>query len=497
EAQQAQLSAAGEKVKARLVADASRLDAVQARRESLRDVLKLEDFQEIHWQPLAARIVELEEEKRRLEAGSDVLRTLQAQLEAAERGILTAEGLQRKTQYAHAEQKTRLDTQQAQHAEATELFSSLSEAERARLFPPLAEMQAEALGEKKLSVENCDKSQTEMREWLQGRLDALAKRIAESEKGLLLRMAQYKQRYPQETREVDASIEAEPEYREMLATLRREDLPRHEQNFKTLLNERTINGIALLQSWLDNERQGIADKIATINRSLKEIEYASGTYIELVGDRTQDPEIRSFRQELLACLSDTLGGGEDELYAEHKFLQVKALIDRFNGREGTSELDRRWTQKVTDVRNWFVFSASERWREDGTEKEFYSDSAGKSGGQKEKLAYTILASALAYQFGLEWGEVRSRTFRFVMIDEAFGRGSDESARYGLGLFRKLNLQLLIVTPLQKIHVIEDYVKSVHFVHNEGGRDSRILGLTIAQYKERKAREGDTAGVVAP
>ena len=59
------------------------------------------------------------------------------------------------------------------------------------------------------------------------------------------------------------------------------------------------------------------------------------------------------------------------------------------------------------------------------------ESGGKSGGQKEKLAYTILAASLAYQFGLEWGEVRSRTFRFSVIDEAFGRGSDESTEYAL------------------------------------------------------------------
>jgi uncharacterized protein YPO0396 len=59
------------------------------------------------------------------------------------------------------------------------------------------------------------------------------------------------------------------------------------------------------------------------------------------------------------------------------------------------------TRKVTDVRNWFVFSASERWREDDQEHEHYSDAGGKSGGQKEKLAYTVLAASLAYQFGLE------------------------------------------------------------------------------------------------
>ena len=86
------------------------------------------------------------------------------------------------------------------------------------------------------------------------------------------------------------------------------------------------------------------------------------------------------------------------------------------------------------MRNWFIFAACERWREDDSEHEHYSDSGGKSGGQKEKLAYTILAASLAYQFGLEWGAVRSRSFRFVVIDEAFGRGSDESAQYGLQLF---------------------------------------------------------------
>ena len=75
-----------------------------------------------------------------------------------------------------------------------------------------------------------------------------------------------------------------------------------------------------------------------------------------------------------------------------------------------------------------------------------------------------------------------------MIDEAFGRGSDESAQYGLRLFQQLNLQLLIVTPLQKIHIIEPYVASVAFVHNENGSDSRLHCLTIEEYRTEKARQ---------
>jgi uncharacterized protein YPO0396 len=98
----------------------------------------------------------------------------------------------------------------------------------------------------------------------------------------------------------------------------------------------------------------------------------------------------------------------------------------------------------------------------------------------------VLAAALAYQFGLEAGAASARSFRFVVIDEAFGRGSDESARYGLELFQRLGLQLLVVTPLQKIHIIEPYVSNVGFVHNEEGRLSMLRNLSIEEYRAEQA-----------
>ena len=71
------------------------------------------------------------------------------------------------------------------------------------------------------------------------------------------------------------------------------------------------------------------------------------------------------------------------------------------------------------------------------------------------------------------------------FDEAFGRGDDESTQFGLDLFKKLNLQLLIVTPMQKIHVIENYIHSVHYVSNPGGNESQIRNLTVEEYKAEK------------
>jgi len=270
-------------------------------------------------------------------------------------------------------------------------------------------------------------------------------------------------------------------------------LPRFEARFKEMLNENTIREIANFQSQLMRERETIKERIERINASLTHIDYVEGRYITLLAQAAVDSEIQTFQQDLKACTEGSVTGSEDQQYSEDKFLQVEKIIARFRGREGDMDVDLRWQRKVTDVRNWFRFAASERWREDDTEYEHYADSGGKSGGQKEKLAYTILAASLAYQFGLEWNAVRSRSFRFVVIDEAFGRGSDESAEYGLKLFAQLNLQLLIVTPLQKIHIIEPHVQHVGYVSNEGGTSSKLRNLSIETYRqEKKQREESSA-----
>ena len=118
---------------------------------------------------------------------------------------------------------------------------------------------------------------------------------------------------------------------------------------------------------------------------------------------------------------------------------------------------------MTDVRNWFTFAASERRHVDGSEHEHYSDSGGKSGGQKEKLAYTILAASLAYQFGLVWGAQAGPSASSSSTRPSAGVGRVDPVR--AGTLPPVRLQLLIVTPLQKIHVIEPYVSHVGFVHN--------------------------------
>jgi uncharacterized protein YPO0396 len=444
------------------------------------------DFQDLDWKPLAVAIARLETEKRELEAASDQLKMLTRQLSDLEAALRETEIKldERKDKRSKTEQKISAAEEQRQQVQA--LLDQTAEAVMAR-FALLGAMREEAFADQALTVESCDNRERDMREWLTGRIDAEDRKLARLGEKIIRAMTEYKKDWPLETREVDIHLDAAPEFKTMLEQLRADDLPRFESRFKELLNENTIREVANFQSQLARERETIKERIDHINQSLTQIDYNPGRYIRLEAQLNLDADIRDFQSELRACTEGALTGSEETQYSEAKFLQVKRIIERFRGREECTDLDRRWTLKVTDVRNWFVFAASERWREDDTEHEHYADSGGKSGGQKEKLAYTVLAASLAYQFGLEWGEVRSRSFRFVVIDEAFGRGSDESAQYGLQLFEKLNLQLLIVTPLQKIHVIEPFVASVGFVHNEDGRQSVLRNLTIEEYRAEKEK----------
>jgi uncharacterized protein YPO0396 len=476
--------------------------AIDDKLSSLDKLVEFQDYRELDWRSLALEVSRLQDELNIIKATSDLLKTLTTRLAELEASLkLTEERLNEQiSRRAKTEQKI-TDTQDMRNQTAWLLQQIGEQALTTPAQERLAQMQAEFATTQALTVELCGKCESDIRDNLQGLMDSEAQRASRLNGKVTAAMSFFSNQYPLETREMDASIEAAGEYRKLLSQLTLDDLPRFETQFKDLLKEQTIRELANFNSQLRRERETIKERIDMINLSLVQIDYNPGRFILLQAQTTQDVEVRDFQIELRACLDGSLSGdtqsvsdSADTQYSEAKFLQVKAIIERLRGRTGQTDQDRRWTAKVTDVRNWFVFAASECWREDGREHEHYSDSGGKSGGQKEKLAYTILAASLAYQFGLDWtadaqkgDRQRARSFRFVVIDEAFGRGSDESAQYGLELFEKLNLQLLIVTPLQKIHIIEPFVANVGFVQNDEGRDSRLRNLSIEEYQLEKNR----------
>jgi uncharacterized protein YPO0396 len=446
------------------------------------------EFADLDWPSVVNRTEALRAERRQLEAASAELTRLSRELETAREQIKDAED-------EDGDIRARLGGLDSEMTRAGRIRDEVSailaepDCEPARVrFEAIAGLLAQAGQARPSAAEACDRAENAAGEQISTLIDRRTVRRTALGNKIVSLMGEFRGQYPVETEELDAAVEAADGYRELHQRLTGDDLPRFQQQFKTYLNQNTIRDIAGFQSQLNKQAEVIKERIATINSSLVGVDYNPGRYIRLEAEPTPHADVRDFRSDLRACTEGVVGSvsaDASDQYSEQKFLQVSRIIERLRGREGQTEADRKWTRFVTDVRNWFTFSASERYREDDTEYEHYADSAGKSGGQKEKLAYTILAASLAYQFKLEWGAVKSRTFRFAVIDEAFGRGSDESTRFALELFGRLGLQLLIVTPLQKIHVIEPYVSAVGFVDNPTSCYSRLQTLTIEEYRVRR------------
>ena len=284
---------------------------VRERLDTLSKLAEYTDFREIDWASLAAEIARLDDERRRLESASDLLRQLNAQLTEARKALeATEEALQ-----AHRERRAKTEQRQSDAmALCTETEAVLDGVDLTALdprFARLAELRDEALGRHQLTIESCDNREQDFRQWLQARIDAGDQRLGRLRDRIIRAMMAFKERFPLETAEFDANVEAGFEYRAMLDRLKADDLPRFEARFKELLNENTIREVANFQSQLARERETIKDRIARINESLGQIDYNPGRYIRLEALPAPDADIRDFQAELRACTEGALTGSED------------------------------------------------------------------------------------------------------------------------------------------------------------------------------------------
>lgn len=477
-------------LKTEIASCANRRKDLDRRAERLSALLgRFDDFSKVDFAGAVREIDKRTEERQKLLAKGGKLAELAAEREQVlgELARSDAELIATRKRGAKAEQE--LETRQQELAEAQEIAEAPASAASASCLGCIETVWAASGADRNPTLNNLGAVSVKVREALQAEIDKVVKRDKALTGQLTGKMTEFVGAFPAAATDLGRDVESLPEYLIILRRLQAEDLPAHEQRFQKLLTTETIRGVALFLNFLEKEKDEIARAIATINASLQQIDYdaAKATYIELISSAVIDEQVSDFRAMLRNCLEEAEAGRE--IYTEERFVRVKAVIDLLRG---ATETERRLRDKVIDVRNWCDYSASERYRESGEEREFYPDSSGKSGGQKEKLAYTVLASALAYQYRLE----AARSFRFVLIDEAFSRASDDNSRYALELFRRLDLQLLVITPLQKTYVIEPYIRTVHYAVNPSGEESAISRLTVEELHRQREFRAATARVAA-
>lgn len=289
-------------------------------------------------------------------------------------------------------------------------------------------------------------------EMLRNNMANLSENKQQLSMSLIRKMTAFKAKFPEASIDMEASLDDLPIFLQRYQTLKKEDLPTHETRFKKLISRRVITDLTAFKSTLELSSENIKENIEQLNLALKNIAYSDTTYVQIRMTKTKDTEIREFQAILRNAIQMT-GTQKEEIDLEESFQRIRNMITRLKS-------DMKWSARVTNVRNWTDFFVVELNQENHQEVSFYSDSAGLSGGQKAKLAFTILASALAYQYGLNSETVLEKSFRFVVIDEAFSKSDDSNSQYALELFKQLGLQLLVVTPLDKLNIIKPYVHRI-------------------------------------
>ena len=275
-------------------------------------------------------------------------------------------------------------------------------------------------------------------------------------------------------------IELIEAYTTMLARLEKENLPKYEKQFDGYIQKTLIDKVGEFRmffvSWVDS----IKENIAMLNESLKGIEYrkAPSTYIQLVTNVRINEEVRAFRKMMEEAIPDVKRiNASPEGRRDHFYDHIEPLMRRLE--------DEDWRDKVMDARGWFTYKAEEFNQSTGRKETTYENMGHLSGGEKAQLTYTILGSAIAYQFGLTKSGAQANSFRFIAIDEAFKAQDETKARYLINLCKQLHLQLLVVTPNDNIHIVENDISYVYFTERKEEKTSWLYSMPIEQWEQKK------------
>ncbi len=304
--------------------------------------------------------------------------------------------------------------------------------------------------------------------------------IAECIKFIEAQLAAFSRNWRADAEGLDPSIAAAPDYFNKLTRLETDGLPAHEHRFFELLQNQSHQNLTALSAYLGNARKAILERMEMVNESLCQVPFNQGpdfsTYLHIQPDDRQLPEVREFKQDILSVLNNAWS--DDSELAEQRFVALRKLVDRLASQEPEH---RRWREAVLDVRLHVEFIGREM-DANGNEIEAYRSGAGKSGGQRQKLATTCLAAALRYQLG--GGNTDLPLYAPVVLDEAFDKADNEFTALAMNIFANFGFQMIVATPLKSVMTLEPFIGGACFVDI---RDRRVSGVLLIEYDDERQR----------
>ena len=447
-------------------------------------VEKFTDYSMLNWQECAEAIQKKKAEKEELEKHNEAIRMLEKQIEAIKEEL---KGIEQKKKEINKDE-------------------ALTEARQKQVNMDMDRSRVSIKNMKTLVLDNFEESHPELRNCMYDEVEPKSKSfkaevinerkkqekaLSKAENKATTLISQYKrpkeevlEKYKDWRSDVSAlpeSVEMIGEYQELLARLEHENLPKYEKEFNTYLERTLTDKVGDFSIFFRQWNESIDKSIRMLNDSLRNINYHKHpheTYIKLVKQNKPNESIKEFRSLMREAMPNvqkmnSTVDGRDIHFREH----IEPFMKRLE--------DENWRREVMNVRGWFTYKAEEFNRETQVKETTYENMGHLSGGEKAQLTYTILGSAIAYQFGIAQNGMQENSFRFIAIDEAFKAQDEEKARYLIELCNQLHLQLLVVTPNDNINIVEDDISFVYFVERKQNKTSWLYSMPIQQWKEEK------------
>ena len=471
-----------------------KIESLHKEREAITAFLQFDKFEDIDWPQIAVEISEMEQQKRNLERTNDHVEELSSQLKQLrdelkqlekKKDALTTEKVRAQDyldkvlmQYDYL--NTMLEAYR--HINLKDKYDAFKE----EFENMLSDINANNIDNIRHRVETeiqkriNDTKDVEIR--IQNRISNLMRDFREPSEEIRRKFIDW----VSDTHKLPTEIEYVQEYIDIYNNINEQQLTEYKARFKQYLNEDMINRMTNFIVLLERQEEEIKDNIEALNYSLEKITFRNfpRTYIQLYAEKESSREIKEFRMRLNNWKPDIdlFNETQNDDILEESFEKIKSLI------EDLSDNDN-WRKSVTDVRNWFTFKAKEHLEdEDGKVYKVYESTGKLSGGEKAQLTYTILGSAIAYQFGISQRGDNTDSFRFICVDESFSNQDDEKSRYLMELCRQLHLQLLVVTPEDKMHIVEPYISAIHFVKRSNNRNSVVFDMPIRTKEKEEVVE---------
>ena len=238
-----------------------------------------------------------------------------------------------------------------------------------------------------------------------------------------------------------------------------------------------------------------------INRLLRETNFSDSTYqIKIEPARNENGQFFDMlmAEELDSKNLDNTGYdgqisfGEDTFYQKYE-QKIRLLTDKFMPpRDEDEQLrakKRQEMEQYADYRNYLSFSMFEQVTDEAgnvIRENFVDDMAGRdSGGEGQNPKYVALLAGFAMLYMQQSN--RDSKIKLVLLDEAFSKMDQERSAVCLKYARKMDLQLIVCVPDERL---QSLIRNVDSVYGFRRYQNQISMMHIDKGDYLKLMEGE-------